>query len=111
MISCSVVYLVVIDGKRCVNKSKNGLNGALGGRRTSSSSVEWKYGCGGFSLGQTQYIDDLKEMQISAERRRNQKARTSDLEKTRLGRRLGHFCGVLKQTCPHIAAGVSLLLS
>ena len=27
--------------------------------------------CGGFSLGQTQYIDDLKEIQINAERRRH----------------------------------------
>ena len=67
--------------------------------------------CGGFSLGQTQYIDDLKEIQINAERRRQPKSATSDLEKTRLRAALGALAWSAQQTCPHIAAGVSLLLS
>ena len=70
-----------------------------------------KLPCGGFSLSQTQYIDDLKEIQINAERRRNPKSETSDLEKTRLRAALGALSWSAQQSCPHIAAGVSLLLS
>lgn len=67
--------------------------------------------CGGFSLGQTQYIDDLKEISIGAERRRSQKSETTEGEKSRLRAALGALSWCAQQTCPQIAAGVSLLLS
>ena len=66
---------------------------------------------GGFALSQTQYIDDLKEISISAERRRQGKSVTTDNEKSKLRAALGALSWCAQQSCPHIAAGVSLLLS
>ena len=66
---------------------------------------------GGFALSQTQYIDDLKEINISSERRREIKSPTTQLEKSKLRAALGALSWCAQQTCPHLSAGVSLLLS
>ena len=66
---------------------------------------------GGFSLSQTQYIDDLKEINLSSERRRDIAASTTQMEKSKLRAALGALSWCAQQTCPHVSAGVSLLLS
>ena len=66
---------------------------------------------GGFDLSQTQYIDDIRELSISAERRREPKSPTTEGEKTRIRAVLGALSWCAQQTSPHLAAGVSLFLS
>ena len=66
---------------------------------------------GGFLLSQTQYIEEIREIPISAERRREPKAPTSDLEKTRIRAALGALSWVAQQSQPQLSAAVSLLLS
>ena len=66
---------------------------------------------GGYELSQTQYIDDLKEMSISAERRREPKAATTEREKSSLRAALGALSWCAQQCCPQIGAAVSLFLS
>ena len=66
---------------------------------------------GGFDLSQTQYIDDIRELSISAERRREPKSPTTEGEKTRIQAVLGALSWCAQQTSPHLAAGVSLFLS
>ena len=66
---------------------------------------------GGFDLSQAQYVDDIKEISISSERRRELKAETTDNEKTKLRATLGALSWCAQQTSPHLSAGVSLLLS
>lgn len=66
---------------------------------------------GGFELSQTQYVDDVQEIQISSERRRNVDSETNDREKSKLRAALGALSWCAQQTYPQIAAGVSLLLS
>ena len=84
----------------------------------------WEYDCfvqcgvkiektpsGGFSLSQAQYIDDVKEISISSERRREPKSWTTDSEKTKLRTALGAVSWCAQQTSPHMSAAVSLFLS
>ena len=66
---------------------------------------------GGYELSQTQYIDDLKEIQIPSDRRKTPLAPTTDREKSRLRGSLGALSWCAQQTCPHVSAAVSLLLS
>ena len=65
----------------------------------------------GFELSQTQYIEDLKEIGIPAERRRQPDAPTSDREKSKLRMALGGLSWCAQQTQPQISAAVSVLLS
>ena len=67
--------------------------------------------CGGFELSQEQYIEDMKEIPISAERRKQMEAETTEREKTRLRAALGMLSWCAQQTCPHLSAAVGLLLS
>ena len=65
----------------------------------------------GFELSQTQYIDDLQEISVSSERRKQTNVETNERDKTRLRAVLGGLSWCAQQTCPHVAAAVSLLLS
>lgn len=66
---------------------------------------------GGFELSQSQYIEEISEMTISAERRRSPKEPTTDFEKTKIRGALGALSWCAQQTAPHLAAAVSLFLS
>ena len=66
---------------------------------------------GGFELSQAQYIEDMREINISAERRREPKAWTSDSEKTKIRAALGALSWCAQQTQPQLSAAVGLLLS
>ena len=66
---------------------------------------------GGFELSQKQYVDDLKEISISSERRRNMQEDTTEREKSKLRAALGALSWHAQQVGPHVAASVSLLLS
>ena len=66
---------------------------------------------GGFQLSQKQYVDDLKEIGISAERRKMSDAPTTDREKSKLRAALGALSWHAQQVGPHVSAAVSLLLS
>ena len=59
---------------------------------------------GGFELSQGQYIDELKEISLSAERRRQRERETSDLEKSRMRAVLGAMSWCAQQTAPHVSA-------
>ena len=85
------------------------------GNRTNSFSAEFASNAltpdGGFELSQSQYIDEIKEICISAERRREPKALTTEFEKTKIRAALGALSWCAQQTRPHLSAAVSLLLS
>ena len=66
---------------------------------------------GGFELSQAQYIEDIKEISISAERRREPHAETTDFEKTKIRAALGALSWCAQQTQPQLSAAVGLLLS
>ena len=66
---------------------------------------------GGFQLSQAQYIDDIKEISISSERRREPKAWTSESEKTKIRAALGALSWCAQQSSPQLSAAVSLFLS
>ena len=66
---------------------------------------------GGFELSQSQYIDEIKEICISAERRREPKALTTEFEKTKIRAALGALSWCAQQTRPHLSFAVSLPLS
>ena len=66
---------------------------------------------GGFELSQGQYIDDLKEISLCAERRRQRESETSEGEKSRMRAVLGALSWCAQQTAPHVSAAVSLGLS
>lgn len=66
---------------------------------------------GGFSLSQAQYIDDVMEISVSSERRREPKSWTTDSEKTKLRAALGAVSWCAQQSSPHMSAAVSLFLS
>ena len=66
---------------------------------------------GGFELSQGQYIDDLKEISLNAERRRQKDMETTDAEKSRMRAVLGALSWCAQQTAPHLSAAVSLGLS
>ena len=65
----------------------------------------------GFELTQTQYIEDLQEISVSAERRKQPQMETNEKDKTRLRAVLGGLSWCAQQVCPHVTAAVSLLLS
>ena len=65
----------------------------------------------GFELSQPQYVAGISEIPVSASRRKNQEESTSEQEKTQLRALLGALSWHAQQVAPHIAAGVSLLLS
>ena len=64
-----------------------------------------------FELSQAQYIEDLKEIGIPAERRREPDSLTTDREKSKLRMALGGLSWCAQQTQPQISAAVSVLLS
>ena len=66
---------------------------------------------GGFDLSQTQYVDDLKEISISSERRKTPDAETSERERSKLRAALGALSWCAQQTSPQVSAAVSLMLS
>ena len=66
---------------------------------------------GGFELSQGQYIDDLEEIPLSAERRRQKDSETTATEKSRMRAVLGALSWCSQQSAPHVAAAVSLGLS
>ena len=66
---------------------------------------------GGFELSQGQYIDDLKEMPISCERRKTPESPTTEREKSKLRAVLGGLSWCAQQTNPMLSAAVNLLLS
>ena len=66
---------------------------------------------GGFNLSQAQYIDDIKEISVSAERRREPKSGTTESEKTKIRAALGALSWCAQQSSPQLSAAVSLMLS
>ena len=64
-----------------------------------------------FVLSQEQYIDNLKEIPLSATRKRERKEATTEREKTSLRALLGGVSWLAQQTAPHASAEVGLLLS
>eukprot|EP00435_Cladocopium_sp_Y103_P053704 s442_g17.t1 len=66
---------------------------------------------GGFELSQKQYVDDLKEISISSERRKMMDDDTTEREKSKLRAALGALSWHAQQVGPHVSAAVSLLLS
>ena len=65
----------------------------------------------GFELSQPKYLDGLKEICLSAGRRKDKQAETNDREKGALRTLLGGLSWHAQQVGPHISAEVSLLLS
>ena len=66
---------------------------------------------GSFELSQGQYIDDLREISLSSERRRQRESSTTKSEKSRLRAVLGALSWCAQQTAPHLSSSVSLSLS
>ena len=66
---------------------------------------------GSFELTQGQYIDDLREIALSSERRRQREEQTSEGERSKLKAVLGALSWCAQQTCPHLSSAVSLCLS
>ena len=66
---------------------------------------------GGFELSQSMYIDDIREISIPAERRREPKSATTEHEKTKIRAALGALSWCAQQSCPHLSAAVGLFLS
>ena len=65
----------------------------------------------GYHLSQSQFIEALREIPLSASRRQARHDPTSEREKTQLRATLGSLSWLAQQTAPHISAPVSLLLS
>ena len=66
----------------------------------------------GFEMSQRQYVEDhIVEIPISASRRKDRHAETSEREKTALRATLGALSWHAQQVAPHVAADTSLLLS
>ena len=66
---------------------------------------------GSFERSQGQYIDDLREITVSSERRRQREEQTTESEKSRLRAVLGALSWCAQQTSPHLSSAVSLCLS
>ncbi|CAE7422915.1 RE1 [Symbiodinium sp. CCMP2592] len=65
----------------------------------------------GFELSQPSYLDGMSEISLSASRRKESCAATTDREKSKLRALLGGLSWHAQQVAPHTAAEVSLLLS
>ena len=65
----------------------------------------------GFELSQPRYVDCVKEIPVSASRRKQSTQATSDREKSQLRALLGAISWHAQQVAPHLSAEVSLLLS
>ena len=66
---------------------------------------------GSFQLTQGQYIDDLREIPVCSERRRQRESATTEGEKSKMRAVLGALSWCAQQTSPHLSAAVSLFLS
>ncbi|CAE7758749.1 RE1 [Symbiodinium sp. CCMP2456] len=65
----------------------------------------------GFKLSQAKYVDTIREIPLSSQRRRDKHQTTTDREKSQLRALLGAISWHAQQVSPHFSAPVSLLLS
>ena len=65
----------------------------------------------GFELSQPHYVEDIPEIPVSSNRRRDQNSSTTGWEKTQLRALLGALSWHGQQVAPHVSAEVGLLLS
>ena len=65
----------------------------------------------GYLLSQPQFIEALREIPVSATRRKARHEPTCERERTQLRALLGSLSWLAQQTAPHLSASVSLLLS
>ena len=63
------------------------------------------------NLWWSMYIDDIREISIPSERRREPKSATTEHEKTKIRAALGALSWCAQQSCPHLSAAVGLFLS
>ena len=66
---------------------------------------------GSYSLSQAQYVEELKYINLRANRRKEKESSTDDWEKSQLRTLLGGLSWHAQQVAPHLSADVSLLLS
>lgn len=66
---------------------------------------------GSYSLSQAQYVEELKYINLRANRRKEKESPTDDWEKSQLRTLLGGISWHAQQVAPHLSADVSLLLS
>ena len=66
---------------------------------------------GSFHLSQTQYVEKIPEVYVSAGRKKEPKAETTEKEKSALRATLGALSWHAQQVAPHISAEVGLYLS
>ena len=65
----------------------------------------------GFELSQERYVDSIKEIPVSASRKKQEGETTTEREKSQLRALLGAISWHAQQVAPHLSAEVSLLLS
>ena len=66
---------------------------------------------GSFHLSQHKYLDTVSEINLSASRRRDRQAETTEREKSQLRGILGALSWHAQQVAPHLSAEIGLLLS